>query len=141
MNANKPGILFWIFSVLALLWNMMGVKAYLDQAFKNESYRANFTTEQLAIMDATPSWATAAFAIAVFAGLIGCIALLFRKKLAAILFIISLVAVIIQFSHTLSVSPIADQNSFELSMTVMIPLVLILLIMYAKNLTKKGILA
>jgi len=71
---NKPSIGFWIASIVGLLWNLMGVNAYLQQAYKIESFRSQFPTELLEIMDNTPTWATAAFSIAVFAGTFGCIA-------------------------------------------------------------------
>lgn len=30
---TKPPIWFWIISVIALIWNLMGVMAYLGQAY------------------------------------------------------------------------------------------------------------
>ena len=47
------------------------VNAYLQQAFNTESHRAMYTQEQLDIVANTPTWVTAAFAIAVFAGFFG----------------------------------------------------------------------
>ena len=46
-----------------------------------------------------PGWAWAAYAIAVAAGLGGAICLFLRNKLAAVLFPISLAAVLVQFSY------------------------------------------
>lgn len=44
-------------------------------------------------------WVTGAFAFAVFAGTLGCIALLFRKHIAILLLYISLLAVLVQFVY------------------------------------------
>ena len=42
-NSNKPGALFWVIGVIALIWNLMGVSAYLMQAYQTESYKAMYT--------------------------------------------------------------------------------------------------
>ncbi|WP_347925979.1 hypothetical protein [Pontimicrobium sp. SW4] len=95
-DSNKPGIVFWIIGVIALLWNGMGVNAYLQQAFKTEASTAELNAEQIALMNDLPAWMTALFAIAVFAGVLGCIALLMRKKIAATLFVVSFITATVQ---------------------------------------------
>ena len=99
-TSNKPGAAFWIVAVLALLWNAMGVMRYLQQAYNSESFRELFNEEQLALIDSTPAWVTGVFAVAVFAGLIGCILLLVRKKWAIMTFLISLLAVLVQMGNS-----------------------------------------
>lgn len=132
--SSKPPIWFWVVSVIALLWNIMGVNAYLQQAYKSEAFRANFNEQQLAILDATPAWATAAFAIAVFAGALGCIALLLRKKWAKPLFLISFIAVLVQFSHELFMTNASDYyDSFAWIMTISIPIIAALLVKLSKT--------
>ncbi|NNL33505.1 MAG: hypothetical protein HKO80_09900 [Flavobacteriaceae bacterium] len=91
-NTNKPGVLFWIIGIVALLWNAMGVLNYLAQAYDMEMATEKLSAEQIAFMDALPAWNTALFAIAVFAGLAAALAFLMRKKLAVTLFIVSFVA-------------------------------------------------
>ncbi|MFK7813715.1 MAG: hypothetical protein AB8B59_14570 [Maribacter sp.] len=88
----KPPVWFWIVSILALLWNLMGVMSYLGDAYMKEEMMATYSTAQKAIFENQPTWLTGAYAIAVFAGLIGCIALLMRKKWAKFLFWISIIA-------------------------------------------------
>ena len=55
-----------------------------------------------------PIWATIAFTVAVFAGAIGSIALLMRKRICYPLFVVSLVAVLVQMFHSFFIS-----NSYE----------------------------
>ena len=98
-SKNKPGISFWIISTIALIWNLMGVNQYLQQAYNTESFREMYTAEQFQVIQATPSWAILAFAFAVFGGAVGCIFLLFRKKVAKTFFIISLIGIIIQMIY------------------------------------------
>ncbi len=135
---TKPKTSFWIISVIALLWNLMGVNQYLLMAFKSDSVRSGLTPERLALLDATPAWSTAAFAIAVFAATIGCIALLIRKKIAYTFFVISFISIIVQNIDAFMRFEIAEFNSFELVMTIMIPVIGLFLIWYSKNAIKKG---
>ncbi len=82
MTTTKPPVWFWIISILALIWNSMGVNQYLQQAYNTEAFKSMVSTEELEMISQLPTWYTAVFAIAVFAGALGCILLLLRKKLA-----------------------------------------------------------
>ena len=89
---KKPGILFWIIGIVALIWNAMGCLNYIAQAYDMDMATEGLTAEQMAFLDALPAWNTALFAIAVFAGLIASITFLMRKKLSVNLFILSFLA-------------------------------------------------
>lgn len=95
----KPPMWFWIVSALALLWNIMGAMAYLGQVFMTDEIKAALPEDQLTLMENTPAWATAAFAIAVWAGVLGCIALLLRKKWATTILWISLIGLLVHMVH------------------------------------------
>ncbi len=135
---SKPSISFWIISVIALLWNLMGVNQYIQQAYNTDSFRAMYTAEQLELMDATPAWSTAAFAIAVFSATLGCLSLLLRKKWAYSLFLVSFIAIIIQNIDGIMRYKFSDFDSFALSMTIMIPLFALFLIWYSKKAITKN---
>ena len=132
-STNKPPIWFWIVSVIALIWNAMGVKAYLEQAYNTESYRAMYSEEQLDIAANMPAWVTAAFAIAVFTGALGAIGLLLRKSWAVKLWLLSLIAVIVQMGYTLI-------NGYESSMvmTIMILIFALLFLWFSRISKTKG---
>ncbi|MGI9551733.1 MAG: hypothetical protein ACR2MT_11065 [Aurantibacter sp.] len=95
----KPPAWFWVVSVLALVWNIMGAMAYLGSVYMTDETKAEMTTEQLSLMEAAPAWATAAFAIAVWGGLLGCVALILRKKWARPVLMISLLGILVQMAH------------------------------------------
>lgn len=137
-TTNKPSIGFWIISAIALLWNLMGVNAYIQQAYMTDSYKEMYTPEKLALMESTPSWAIGAFAIAVFAAALGCIALLLRKKIANTLFIISFMAIVVQNIDGFMRFNYSEFNNMELSMTFMIPIIGIFLIWYSKKAIDNG---
>ena len=138
-SINKPSIGFWIISVLALIWNAMGVNQYLQQAFSTESFKSMYTPEQLEIIENLPSWYIAAFAIAVFASFLACILMLLRKKSAVLLFKIGLVAVVVQTIYNLFINEGREAyGSFEYSMLIMIPVASIFLVWYSKKAAANG---
>ena len=107
-STSKPATWYWIVAVLALIWNIMGVLAYLANAFITEEIKAEYTAEQLALIEGRPAWVTAAFAIAVWGGLLGCIALLIRKKWARPLLVISLLGILAQTGYNLFATNAAE---------------------------------
>jgi len=132
-GTNKPAIWFWIVSVIALVWNGMGVNAYLQQAYNTESYRAMYSAEQLEIAANMPTWVTAAFAIAVFAGTLGAVGLLLRKKWATLLWILSLIAVVLQMGYIL-----INGYQSDMGMTIMIIVFAFIFVWFSRHAGSKG---
>ncbi len=96
---------FWIISGVFLVWNLMGVMAYLMQVTMSDEAMAALPEAQRDLYLNTPAWATGAFAIAVFGGTLGCIFLLIRKSWAVPVLILSLVGVLVQMFHVFALSP------------------------------------
>jgi len=142
-NTNKPNVLFWIIGVVALIWNGMGVNAYLQHAFKTEASMADMNAEQIALLNSTPAWITALFAIAVFGGVLGCIALLMRKKIAVSLLIVSFLAATIQQLYWMLGTNMAEvfSESQPYVMPIMIIVFAAFLVWYSKGQFKKGVLS
>jgi len=122
---TKPPVWFWIVSILALFWNLMGVMSYLEQAYMTDEIKAQYTADQLTLMEGIPAWVTAAFAIAVWGGLLGCIALLFRKKWAKPLLMLSLIAILIQMAYSFFMTNASE--IYGLIPGVIIPLLVIII--------------
>ena len=140
-STNKPNVLFWIVGVIAIIWNAMGVNAYVQQAYDTEGHRAQFVDkpELLELTNNMPSWYTAIFAIAVFAGILGCVFMLLRKKLANFLLKVSLAAVLIQTINNLFFTGVREfYGTFEYSMLISIAVIAIFLVVYTKKATEKG---
>ncbi len=93
---GRPTTNFWIISGAALVWNLIGLVFYVGQVTMSPEAFAKLTESQQEFFAATPSWATAAFAIAVNAGALGSLFLLLRKFWAVPMFVLSLVAIIVQ---------------------------------------------
>ncbi|WP_430399072.1 hypothetical protein [Flavobacterium sp.] len=139
MSTTKPSKAFWIISGVALLWNAMGVNQYLQQAYMTDAFKAMYTEEQLAIITSAPSWVIAVFAIAVFGGLLGSLALLLRKKIAIVLFIVSLIGIIAQMYHNLFViDSVAIYGPGAAIMPIMVIAFALFLLWFSKFSDKKN---
>jgi hypothetical protein len=141
-TTKKPGNGFWIIGIVALIWNLMGVFAYLQNAYMSAEDFAALPTEQQALLENVPAWVTGAFAIAVFGGALACILLLMRKKLATIIFLVSLIGIIVQMSYNVFMSKALEvYGPGGMVMPVMVLVVGIFLWQYSKKQESKGILS
>ncbi len=138
-TTDKPKAAFWILAIIALIWNSMGVNAYLQQQYNTEVFKNQMTPEQLEMVYATPSWAIAAFALAVFGGLLGSLALLLRKKIANILFTISLLGIVAKMTYNFFITnSMETYGPGDMIMLIMIVIIGIFLFMYSKTSINKG---
>jgi len=139
MATTKPKAAYWIIAVIAFIWNSIGVYFYLQQQYDTEVFRMQYTPDQLEMVYATPSWAIAAFAFAVFGGLFGSLTLLLRKKLATLLFAISLLGIIVQMIYNfLIINSMEVYGAGAAIMPIMVIIIAIFLFMYSKKATNKG---
>ena len=112
-NTQSIPVWFRITGFLALIWNLLGVSAYIMQVRMTEADLAALPEAQQMLYETTPAWATGAFATAVFAGALGCLLLVMRKGLAIPVLIVSLLAVLVQMFHAFFMSK--NYRSFVLS--------------------------
>lgn len=105
---TKPPVWFSIVAVLALVWNALGVVAYLSNAFMTDEAKALLPLDQQNYLDNLPAWYTAAFAIAVFGGTLASLAMVLRKALAFPLFMVSFVGILAQMVYSFFMSNALD---------------------------------
>ena len=135
----KPPSWFTVVTILALAWNGLGVGAYIAQVTMSPEAFSALPEAQRTLMENTPAWATGAFAIAVFGGALGSLALLIRKSWAVPLLAVSLLAIAVQMYHSFFIS-----NSFEvfgpggLVMPLMVVVVAVYLLTLARNASNRG---
>jgi hypothetical protein len=131
---NKPKTAFWIIAVIALIWNLMGVMAYLGQAYMTDETKALLPEAEKALYNNVPIWVTAAFAIAVFGGVLASIALLMRKQIAKTLFLVSLIGILVQTIYNFFISAAMDlYGPGEIIMSTMVIVIGVYLYLYSKN--------
>jgi len=99
MGGARPPAWFWLLAALALLWNLLGAAAFASQAAMAPETVAALPPPQRDLWLGMPGWAWGAYAVAVGAGTLGAVALLLRRGWAVGLFVVSLVAVLVQFSY------------------------------------------
>ena len=99
---NKPHYTFWVVAAAGLLWNLAGCMNYIMQT--NPDSVAQMPEVYQLIINNRPAWATGSFAVAVFAGTVGCILLLLRRLVAVYLFVLSLLGIIGTAAFTMMVS-------------------------------------
>ncbi|WP_309603179.1 hypothetical protein [Sphingomonas sp.] len=112
---------FALAALAALAWEMIGCVMYLMQVSVDP---ATLPLDQRAMWDAAPTWMVAAYAIAVWVGLVGAIFLLMRRRLAPTLLAISLIAVVVQFSALLVVPELRNLTT---SNDLFLPFVILIL--------------
>jgi len=139
---NKPTTSFWIIGIIALVWNLMGVFAYLQQAYMTAEDLAALPADQQALYENVPAWVTGAFALAVFGGALGCLLLLLRKKLATFVLIISFISILAQMSYNFFISKAMDvYGPGDIIMPVMVIIFGAFLVWYSKKMQTQGILS
>jgi len=136
---GKPSTSFWIIGAAALVWNLIGLVFYYSHVTMTPEALAGFTQAQQDFFMATPTWATAAYAIAVNAGVLGSLFLLLRKAWATPMFILSLLGIIAQDVHAFVLS-----NGLEIWGTegIVLPAIVIVigvaLLLYSRSAKGKG---
>jgi len=129
---NKAPKWFMIVAGILLIWNLLGVMAYIMQVTMSPETLAALPEAQRQLYENTPEWATAAFAIAVNGGALGCVLLLLKRNLAGLFLQLSLAGVAVQMYHSFFIS-----NSFEVFgpggaiMPVMVIIIAVYLVMLA----------
>ena len=119
-----------VVAALGLIWNLIGIYFYLLSV---GVLPGGDPTMSAATM---PPWVTGAFAIAVFGGALGCVALLLLKRLSTWLLLISLLAVLAQdlWAYVLRTTGAAESPVMPLLVNV----IAILLVWVAYSADKKG---
>jgi hypothetical protein len=139
-DENRVGVhwSFWAIGAVALIWNAMGGINFVMQM--NPETLASMPESHRAIAEARPAWASAAFAVSVFGGALGCVLLLLRKKVSYYLFIASFLGVIVTMTHALGMAGSAFKfGPFELVLGVVMPIVVAtFLIWYSKRAQTKA---
>lgn len=132
---------FVAIGIALLLWNLMGVAAFIMQynADLAELARTDPTTAQA--FAAMPGWLWAVYAVAVVAGTLGAVALLMKKAVAATLFLVSLIGVIVQFGYTfLGTDLLAIKGAASAAFPALIIVIALIQLVHARGLVARGVL-
>ncbi|HEX8064176.1 MAG TPA: hypothetical protein VF535_13300 [Allosphingosinicella sp.] len=130
---------YWLLAALALLWEAVGCYAYLTQVSMDSAELARLPELQRDVWAAMPAWATGAYAVAVWSGLLGALGLLLRRSWAGLAFGASLAGVILQFGWTFLATPILDRmGASAAAFPAFILIVAVLLLWFSSRAAKRG---
>lgn len=119
----KPAVpaWYWVAAIAALLFEGLG--AYLF-GFNLTLDPASLPLDQRSIYEATPQWMNLAWAVAIGAGLAGAAGLLVRRRFAEPALLVSLIAVVVQFSGLFLVRQLRELTPED---HLIVPVVILLL--------------
>lgn len=125
---------------LFLLWTLIGCAAFIMQSTQDLDALARPDPYQASIWAAMPLWAWICYGIAVLAGVLGALAMILRRRIAVVLSLVSLIAVLLQFGYTFLGTDVLQVRGFVAA--AIFPLVIILLsvaqLCYARLLQSRG---
>ena len=85
----------WLIGIVGLLWCLMGVISFMLAQMNVEAVMSRYPPQQREYFESFPLWAVAFWAIGVFGGVIGCLLLLLKNRLAFHLLLASLIGAIV----------------------------------------------
>lgn len=136
---KRPSPGYWIIAVLALVWNLIGVAMWYLQVTLSAEQLALLTEPQRLVHAATPGWLDIAFAVAVFAGVLGALGLLLKKRWAGTLFLLSLIGLLVQVIGGYVVTPAWSAYGLAgLAMPVVLLAIALFLLWYANRAQARG---
>lgn len=104
--ATRVPLWFRIAAIALVAWGAIGVFACIQQFRFGPDAMGDATAYDRALYAGLPGWYNWVYALAVGSGLIGALALLFGKAVARPWFVVSLVAVIVQFGFLFATTDI-----------------------------------
>ena len=139
-TSHTPPVSFKIIAVIALLWNLIGIYFwYFENFMMTDEIKATLPAEQVEMMNNAPSWGIWVYGVAVFAGTLASLLLLMQKKLAIPLFLLSLVAILVQMGYWIfGMDAIGILGAQAIIMPLVVIAIGIFLYFYSKGAAQKG---
>ena len=135
----KIPVLFYVLTSVLLVWNLMGISAFIVQMSIDPSQIEAMSDSERDMYENYPAWALIVFGIAVFGSSIGALALLLRRKFSKKILLVSLLAVLVQMSHNVFVvQSTAVYGPGAIVMPVMVVIISVFLLWYSNFADKKG---
>lgn len=138
VRGGNPPVWYWAAAIGALLFECLGAIFYLAEVRLTPEQIATLPLDQAAMLSARPAWYYAAFGVAVWVGMAGTVGLLLRRTWAVPALLISLIAVIVQFSSVLIVPEMRNVSSDALLGPIVVALVCYGIFMFARLAKRSG---
>ncbi|MGY0650996.1 hypothetical protein ACW7GZ_03850 [Luteimonas sp. A537] len=140
-GSKKVPVSVWVVGVLALLWNLVGVAAFgMQLAMPAEALEA-MPPDRRAIYEAAPAWLYIFYGVATIGGVIGSLGLLLRRRWAVPVYLVALVALVLQVLASYSVTPAWSLGGVaSLGFPVLLVAIAIALWLFARRMSARHIL-
>ncbi|MDH4192298.1 MAG: hypothetical protein OEW21_19090 [Betaproteobacteria bacterium] len=119
-----PPAWFWVIAIVVLFWYLTDMSAFFMRVWSVDEVVKAMPANQQHLYRDMPLWVNVVFAAEVFGGVLGCIAMLFRRRWALPLFVVSILGVLSQAFHIYFLSDAIDTMGTP---AVVMPLVAILI--------------
>ena len=141
-TAGRPWHL-WLVGIIGGLWSLMGVVSFVLTQMNVEAVMSRFPPQQRAYFESFPLWVVAFWAIGVFGGVIGCVLLLLKNRLAFHLLLASVIGAIVYNLGGLFLLGGMEVmgETGGLGFTVFPVIFAAFLTYYARAMSKKGVLS
>lgn len=138
-TTTKPATAFWIIGVVAVLWNLTGIMAFSMQILMTPEALDALPGAERELLASTPAWLKFVYGVAVFGGTLGCILLLMKKASAYLVFLVSLIAILIQMLFSILFTKSMEvYGPTALIMPVLVIAIALFLLWYTKSCQAKG---
>lgn len=139
----RTPIHLWIIGILSLIWNAGGAVDYVAVKLQLPAYMDMQPPGAMDFFEGLPLWYSVAWAVGVWFSVLGSLLLLLRSRMAGSAFSLSLAGLLAASYYTFFVvdsSPMRDAGTGALIFTGAIYVVLVILIIYARAMTRNGVL-
>ncbi len=136
MPENEKPVPRWftITAVVAIIWNLLGVSAFIMQVVMTPEMLAQLPDAERELYESMPVWVLVAFAVAVFGGVLGSLGLALRKVWSLLFLWLSLFAVLAQNAYSFLMSNVLEVYGPQAAvMPALVILIAILLVIIARN--------
>jgi len=133
----------WLIGIVGVLWSLMGVLSFMLTQMHVEAVMSRFPPQQRAYFESFPWWTVAFWAIDVFGGVIGCLLLLLKNRLAFHLLLASVIgAIVFNLGGLFLLGGMEVMHETGgLGLTVLPVAFAALLAYYARAVSRKGVLS
>lgn len=141
---TKTPIHLWIVGIVSLFWNAGGAFDYVMTRTNAAEYLAAQPDARLMMLDQAPLWFGFTWALGVWFSVIGSLLLLMRSRFAGATFALSLIGLLGSAVYTYGIadggSMVAAAATAAIVFTIAIPVLLVLQWLYARAMTRRGVL-
>ena len=125
--------------ILALLWNLMGLLAWVLEFTVTPEIIAQMTEAQQAIYRASPEWLWLATGIAVIGGTLGCVGLIMKRTWSTLMLSLSMLGLIAQdFAIVVLIHPVAPVGVDVMGMQSVVFVIGVALLCLSLKMNREG---